>query len=89
MEDSPPGRDPLKGVNRGANLAEDVTYSGIVSAAMEGGLAGVRSIALSQAMADYTVGSGRISARRGDTAPTSSGGSRRSGRAPANGRRAC
>ncbi|WP_010163586.1 5'/3'-nucleotidase SurE [Sphingomonas sp. PAMC 26617] len=39
----------LSGVNRGANLAEDVTYSGTVSAAMEGALAGVRSIALSQA----------------------------------------
>ncbi|MEG8019727.1 5'/3'-nucleotidase SurE [Sphingomonas aerolata] len=38
----------LSGVNRGANLAEDVTYSGTVSAAMEGALAGVRSIALSQ-----------------------------------------
>ncbi len=39
----------LSGVNRGANMAEDVTYSGTVSAAMEGTLAGVRSIALSQA----------------------------------------
>lgn len=39
----------LSGVNRGANLAEDVTYSGTVSAAMEGALAGVPSIALSQA----------------------------------------
>lgn len=38
----------LSGVNRGANLAEDVTYSGTVSAAMEGALAGVRAIALSQ-----------------------------------------
>lgn len=38
----------LSGVNHGANLAEDVTYSGTVSAAMEGALAGVRSIALSQ-----------------------------------------
>ncbi len=38
----------LSGVNRGANLAEDVTYSGTVSAAMEGALASVRSIALSQ-----------------------------------------
>jgi 5'-nucleotidase len=46
----------LSGVNRGPNLAEDVTYSGTVSAAMEGTLAGVRSIALSQAMADYTHG---------------------------------
>lgn len=41
----------LSGVNRGANLAEDVTYSGTVSAAMEGALAGVRSIALSQTYA--------------------------------------
>lgn len=39
----------ISGINRGANLAEDVTYSGTVSAAMEGALAGVRSIALSQA----------------------------------------
>ncbi len=38
----------LSGVNRGANLGDDVTYSGTVSAAMEGTLAGVRSIALSQ-----------------------------------------
>ncbi|TVV69806.1 5'/3'-nucleotidase SurE [Sphingomonas solaris] len=41
----------LSGVNRGANLAEDVTYSGTVSAAMEGALAGIRSIALSQVYA--------------------------------------
>jgi 5'-nucleotidase len=46
----------LSGVNRGGNLAEDVTYSGTVSAAMEGCLAGIRSIALSQAMADYGAG---------------------------------
>lgn len=46
----------LSGVNRGPNLAEDVTYSGTVSAAMEGTLAGIRAIALSQAMADYTHG---------------------------------
>jgi 5'-nucleotidase len=39
----------LSGINRGANLAEDATYSGTVSAAMEGALAGVPSIALSQA----------------------------------------
>jgi len=38
----------LSGVNRGANLGEDVGYSGTVSAAMEGALAGIRSIALSQ-----------------------------------------
>jgi len=38
----------LSGVNRGANLGDDVTYSGTVSAALEGALAGVRAIALSQ-----------------------------------------
>lgn len=38
----------LSGVNRGANLGDDVTYSGTVSAALEGSLAGIRSIALSQ-----------------------------------------
>lgn len=38
----------LSGVNRGANLGDDVTYSGTVSAAVEGALAGIRSIALSQ-----------------------------------------
>jgi len=47
MKDAPPDLI-LSGVNRGANLGEDVTYSGTVSAAMEGALAGVRSIALSQ-----------------------------------------
>ncbi|HYC95075.1 MAG TPA: 5'/3'-nucleotidase SurE, partial [Sphingomicrobium sp.] len=47
MKDCPPDLI-LSGINRGANLAEDVTYSGTVSAAMEGALAGVRSIALSQ-----------------------------------------
>ena len=38
----------LSGVNRGANLGEDVSYSGTVAAAMEGALAGIRSVALSQ-----------------------------------------
>ncbi len=38
----------LSGVNRGANLGDDITYSGTVSAAMEGALAGVRSISMSQ-----------------------------------------
>jgi len=46
----------LSGVNRGANLAEDVTYSGTVSAAMEGTLAGYRSIALSQVCAREGMG---------------------------------
>ncbi|WND02621.1 5'/3'-nucleotidase SurE [Temperatibacter marinus] len=38
----------LSGVNRGANMAEDITYSGTCSVAMEGTLAGIPSIALSQ-----------------------------------------
>jgi 5'-nucleotidase len=41
----------LSGVNRGANLGDDVTYSGTVSAAFEGALAGIRSVALSQVYA--------------------------------------
>ncbi len=55
MEDHKPDLI-LSGVNRGGNLAEDVTYSGTVSAAMEGCLAGIRSIALSQVMMNYTAG---------------------------------
>lgn len=39
----------LSGVNRGANVADDVTYSGTIAAAMEGTLLGVPSVALSQA----------------------------------------
>jgi 5'-nucleotidase len=37
----------VSGINKGANLGDDVTYSGTVSAAMEGTLLGVPSIALS------------------------------------------
>lgn len=58
----------LSGVNRGPNLAEDLTYSGTVSAAMEGTLAGIRSIALSQAMADYRLGNENFAAAE-TTAP--------------------
>jgi 5'-nucleotidase len=39
----------LSGVNRGANVAEDVTYSGTIAGAFEGTILGIRSIALSQA----------------------------------------
>jgi 5'-nucleotidase len=38
----------LSGVNRGHNVAEDVTYSGTIAGAMEGTMLGIRSIALSQ-----------------------------------------
>ena len=47
MRDRPP-TILLSGINRGANLAEDITYSGTAAAAMEGALLGIRSIALSQ-----------------------------------------
>jgi 5'-nucleotidase len=55
MKDGPPDLI-LSGVNRGANLGEDVTYSGTVSAALEGALAGIPSIALSQAYAQGDMG---------------------------------
>jgi 5'-nucleotidase len=46
LKDRPPDLI-LSGVNHGSNLAEDVTYSGTVAAAMEGALLGIPSIALS------------------------------------------
>ncbi len=55
MKDSPPDL-VLSGVNRGANLGEDVTYSGTVSAAMEGAMAGFPAIALSQTYAREGMG---------------------------------
>lgn len=44
----------LSGVNKGQNVAEDVTYSGTIAAAIEGTILGVRSIALSQAYGPET-----------------------------------
>ncbi|HEY9827837.1 MAG TPA: 5'/3'-nucleotidase SurE, partial [Stenomitos sp.] len=44
--DTPPNL-LVSGVNQGANLGTDVLYSGTVSAAMEGVIAGVSSIAIS------------------------------------------
>ena len=46
----------LSGVNRGANLGDDITYSGTVSAAIEGALAGIRAIAFSQVYAREGMG---------------------------------
>src|SRR3984893_3209596 len=48
MEDSAPDL-VLAGVNRGQNVAEDVTYSGTIAGAMEGTILGIPSMALSQA----------------------------------------
>src|ERR1041384_1261970 len=47
MKDNPPDL-VLSGVNRGQNVAEDVTYSGTIAGAMEGTTLGVPSFALSQ-----------------------------------------
>lgn len=49
MKDEPPALI-LSGINHGSNLADDVTYSGTVAAAMEGTILGIRSIALSLMM---------------------------------------
>ena len=46
----------LSGVNRGQNIADDVTYSGTIAAAMEGTSLGIKSIALSQCMGMYEDG---------------------------------
>lgn len=47
------GRKPdlvVSGINRGANMGEDITYSGTVAGAMEAVLHGVPAIAISQVM---------------------------------------
>ena len=54
-----PGGRPdllLSGVNRGGNIADDITYSGTVAGAMEGTILSIPSIALSQTR-NYTNGS--------------------------------
>jgi 5'-nucleotidase len=70
MKETPPDL-VLSGINRGANLGEDVTYSGTVSAAMEGAMAGIPAIALSQGYAREGMGDtwrGSPSRRPGDEA---------------------
>ena len=44
----------ISGINPGANLGDDVSYSGTVSAAIEGTMLGIPSIALSLALSDET-----------------------------------
>jgi 5'-nucleotidase len=44
----------ISGINSGANMGEDVTYSGTVAAAIEGTLLGIPSIAISLTGADMT-----------------------------------
>jgi 5'-nucleotidase len=48
MKHKPPSL-VLSGVNRGSNIADDVTYSGTIAGAMEGTALGIPSIAMSQA----------------------------------------
>ncbi len=43
----------LSGINHGANLGEDVTYSGTAGGAMEGALHGIPSIAFSQVLKSF------------------------------------
>jgi len=57
MIDNPPDLI-LSGVNKGQNVAEDVTYSGTIAGAMEGTLLGFPSIALSQCYGPESVKSG-------------------------------
>ncbi len=47
MKDSPPDL-VLSGINQGLNIADDISYSGTVAAAMEGAMLGIPSISLSQ-----------------------------------------
>lgn len=49
LKDGPPTL-VLSGVNHGANVAEDVMYSGTIAGAMEANLIGIRSIAMSLAV---------------------------------------
>jgi 5'-nucleotidase len=42
----------ISGINRGANMGEDITYSGTASASMEAVLQGIPSIAISQVCAN-------------------------------------
>lgn len=50
----------VAGINRGSNLGDDVTYSGTVSAAMEGVLLGVPSLAISLVEGEDFGAAGRV-----------------------------
>lgn len=54
LKDKKPGL-MLSGINRGSNLAEDVTYSGTVSAAMEATLLEIPAIAFSNMIRDDVI----------------------------------
>jgi 5'-nucleotidase len=48
----------VSGINHGANLGDDITYSGTVAAAFEGIILGIPAIALSQQRTDRSMGYG-------------------------------
>jgi 5'-nucleotidase len=54
LKDKKPGL-MLSGINRGSNMAEDVTYSGTVSAAMEATLLEIPAIAFSNVVVDNVI----------------------------------
>jgi len=56
----------LSGVNFGANLGDDVTYSGTVAVAMEGALHKIPAIALSQATMESGEANWEVVARHGE-----------------------
>jgi len=43
----------ISGINQGGNMGDDITYSGTVSAAMEGTILGIPSIAISLVIKEY------------------------------------
>ena len=66
------------GINKGANLGDDITYSGTVSAAMEGTLLGIPSVAdLARGSHARSTSGRRPSSRRGWSHRCSSGVCRR------------
>ncbi len=64
MSENPPDL-VLSGVNRGANIGDDVTYSGTVAAAMEATILEIPAIALSQQTNDEKVAHWPTTARFG------------------------
>ena len=46
----------VSGINRGANLGQDITYSGTVTAALEAAIQGVPAVAVSLVTGDYSRG---------------------------------
>ena len=45
----------LSGINMGENLADDATYSGTLSAALEGSLRNIKSVALSKVISKNNI----------------------------------